>query len=713
MGLVREVLDALHVHVVDLAGWEADDILATVAEQAKAEGHEVIIVTGDRDSYQLVDDPGVKVLYNRRGVSDYALYDEAGIKEKTGVTPAQYTQYAALRGDPSDNLDGVPGVGEKTAAKLINTYGGLDGIFANVEAQTPKLRASLAEHEARVRSNAELMVLRRNAPIDVDLESLTIEPDVAEVRRLFDFLEFRALTDRLFEALGTPGAQQPSAEAQVLEAEITDLADPAVAVAAITALDSLDVVASWSGDPGRSDLVGLAVVTVGRRVRGGLDPGRRRRPSRRARRDRDTSCAARPQRQGADALGARSRCVDHRSADGRGHRRLPHRSGRCALRPGRPAAAVHAVSAALQRRLVGRPARLQRRGRRRSAYRRPRGARRRPSVVGTSGGTRQAGDGRALRNDRESAGRRAGRDGTRRHRRRHGRAAPPQPAPHVGERTTRRRAATSRRPTVQLQLAGPAPRVAVHREAVGSAEEDQDGLFHRCGDAAEAARRMAGVHRSAVAVPRDGEAARHVRHRADGRGGARRQDPRDVQPDGGAHRTVEQRSAEPAQHSGAQRRGAPVPQGVRTGPRLRVAGGRLQPDRAAMHRPSRRRPGPDRGLSQRRRHPQRDGLQGVRRRAGRCDHRDAIEGQDGQLRPGLRHGVVRPRSAIGHSHRRCCGDPRCLLRGLPQREGVHGSHGHRGPHAGLHRDACSVDVARSQSCRTPTSGSARPASARR
>ena len=120
---------------------------ATVAEQAKAEGHEVIIVTGDRDSYQLVDDPGVKVLYNRRGVSDYALYDEAGIKEKTGVTPAQYTQYAALRGDPSDNLDGVPGVGEKTAAKLINTYGGLDGIFANVEAQTPKLRASLAEHE--------------------------------------------------------------------------------------------------------------------------------------------------------------------------------------------------------------------------------------------------------------------------------------------------------------------------------------------------------------------------------------------------------------------------------------------------------------------------------------------------------------------------------------------------------------------------------------
>ena len=261
MGLVREVLDALHVHVIELAGWEADDILATVAEQAKAEGHEVIIVTGDRDSYQLVEDPGVKVLYNRRGVSDYALYDEAGIKEKTGVTPAQYTQYAALRGDPSDNLDGVPGVGEKTAAKLINTYGGLDGIFANVEAQTPKLRASLAEHEQRVRSNAELMVLRRNAPIEVDLGALTIEPDVAEVRKLFDFLEFRALTDRLFEALGTPGQQQSSADQEVLEAEITDVTDPVDAVSLISSLPTLDVVASWSGDPGRSDLIGLAVVT--------------------------------------------------------------------------------------------------------------------------------------------------------------------------------------------------------------------------------------------------------------------------------------------------------------------------------------------------------------------------------------------------------------------------------------------------------------------
>ncbi|MCX6509664.1 MAG: hypothetical protein NT081_02480, partial [Actinobacteria bacterium] len=104
----------------------------------------VIIVTGDRDSYQLVHDPHIKVLYNKRGVSDYALYDEAGIFERTGVKPTDYVHYAALRGDPSDNLPGVPGVGEKTAAKLINQYGGIDGIYEHLDELTPKLRQNLA-----------------------------------------------------------------------------------------------------------------------------------------------------------------------------------------------------------------------------------------------------------------------------------------------------------------------------------------------------------------------------------------------------------------------------------------------------------------------------------------------------------------------------------------------------------------------------------------
>ncbi|MET0662175.1 MAG: 5'-3' exonuclease H3TH domain-containing protein, partial [Ilumatobacteraceae bacterium] len=206
MGLVREVLDAIGITTIDLAGWEADDLIATAVDLLVGAGHDVLIVTGDRDSYQLVADPHVKVLYNRRGVSDYALYDEAGIVEKTGVTPELYPQYAALRGDTSDNLPGVPGVGEKTAAKLITTYGGLDGVFANVDAQTPKLKSSLIEHEARARKNLELMVLRHDAPLSgITVEDLGVDPNPEELQRLFDFLEFRTLGARLAEALGTMG----------------------------------------------------------------------------------------------------------------------------------------------------------------------------------------------------------------------------------------------------------------------------------------------------------------------------------------------------------------------------------------------------------------------------------------------------------------------------------------------------------------------------
>src|SRR5215470_7109308 len=189
--LIHEVLETLEIRQLQVPGVEADDVIATLATHAAADGIDVVVVTGDRDAYQLVADPHVKVLYNKRGVSDYALYDEAGIFERCGVTPAQYPEYAALRGDPSDNLAGVPGIGEKTAAKLIATHGGLDGVFANLDSLTPKLRASLAEHEERVRQNAAVMVLRRDAPVAPELDELSWGPsDMGELKRLFDFLEF-------------------------------------------------------------------------------------------------------------------------------------------------------------------------------------------------------------------------------------------------------------------------------------------------------------------------------------------------------------------------------------------------------------------------------------------------------------------------------------------------------------------------------------------
>ncbi|MFM8564006.1 MAG: 5'-3' exonuclease H3TH domain-containing protein [Acidimicrobiia bacterium] len=211
MGIVKEVLSALGVTTIECVGFEADDIIATVAARAVAAGFAVIVVTGDRDSYQLVKDPDVQVLYNKRGVTDYALYDEAGIMEKTGVHPTRYVEYAALRGDPSDNLPGVPGVGEKTAAKLINTYGDLDGIFAHASEQTPKLRASLTENESVARRNLELMRLRHDAPIIVDLDSVSVTPDLERVDELFRALEFRTMGQRLRDVLGNLGVSTPVA----------------------------------------------------------------------------------------------------------------------------------------------------------------------------------------------------------------------------------------------------------------------------------------------------------------------------------------------------------------------------------------------------------------------------------------------------------------------------------------------------------------------
>lgn len=261
MGLVRQVLEVFDLPVVDAPGFEADDIIASLASAARDRGDDVLIVTGDRDTYQLVEDPHIKVLYNKRGVSDYALYDEAGILERTGVRPVDYVQYAALRGDPSDNLPGVPGVGEKTAAKLINAYGGIDGIFAHVDEQTPKLRQNLAEHEAQVRSNVEIMVLRRDMDIDVTPRALSSERvDPEALRQLVDFLEFHSLVDRINEAMGAvavEGVTAPSGH-DVLVAEVAHVGTAAEAVAVLHDLAEgsapLAVAASWPGTTSWRDL---------------------------------------------------------------------------------------------------------------------------------------------------------------------------------------------------------------------------------------------------------------------------------------------------------------------------------------------------------------------------------------------------------------------------------------------------------------------------
>ncbi|HEU5307840.1 MAG TPA: DNA polymerase I [Acidimicrobiia bacterium] len=259
--LIHEVVDALHIPTLQLPDVEADDVIATLATRAAAEGLDVVIVTGDRDSYQLVADPHVKVLYNRRGVSDYALYDEAGIKERTGVTPAQYPEYAALRGDPSDNLPGVPGIGEKTAAKLVNTYGDLEGIFDHLDELPPKQRQNLGDARERVFLNRDMSRLRLDCEVDVEPADLRMGAwDREEVRVLFDQLAFRTLLPRLFEAIGESAAVT---EAEVLDVEVTHVRDEAAALALFAELtdagEPFAVEARWEGAPGTSPLRALAV----------------------------------------------------------------------------------------------------------------------------------------------------------------------------------------------------------------------------------------------------------------------------------------------------------------------------------------------------------------------------------------------------------------------------------------------------------------------
>jgi DNA polymerase-1 len=269
MGLVRQVIETLRIPLLEVPGYEADDIIAALATQARDRGDDVIIVTGDRDAFQLVEDPHVRVLYNRRGVSDYILLDEAGVVARTGVTPGKYPEYAALRGDPSDNLPGVPGVGEKTAAKLLNQHGDLDGVFANLDGCTPKLRQNLGAHEEQVRKNAVATPLIRDVPLDCDVADLRMGGwDVDEVRNLFNFLEFRTLWDRLVEAVGiVEGDGTETAEVEPFEVEVTRPRSPDDAISLLEGLkaktEPLGAALAWAGLEGRSDVIGLALAAGG------------------------------------------------------------------------------------------------------------------------------------------------------------------------------------------------------------------------------------------------------------------------------------------------------------------------------------------------------------------------------------------------------------------------------------------------------------------
>ena len=219
--LVRDVLTAMGIRYLEREGYEADDLIATLATQAEAAGLETAIITGDRDTFQLVSG-ATTVLYPRKGVSDLARMTPQAVEEKYGLTPAQYADFAALRGDPSDNLPGIPGVGEKTATKWIVEYGSLTGLVDHVDEIRGKTGDALRAALPQVLVNRHLTELVRDVPLDVDLDELVRRAPAPEaVHEVFDALQFRVLRDRLFESLPT---EAPSVE-DAPEVAVEALAD--------------------------------------------------------------------------------------------------------------------------------------------------------------------------------------------------------------------------------------------------------------------------------------------------------------------------------------------------------------------------------------------------------------------------------------------------------------------------------------------------------
>jgi DNA polymerase-1 len=201
VSLIQEVLGALRITTIEKDGYEADDVIATLTTQAVAAGFDVLICTGDRDSLQLVGEH-CTILYPRKGVSDLARMTPAAVEEKYGVTPGRYPEIAALVGESSDNLPGVPGVGPKTAAKWINAYDGLDNVIAHADEIKGKAGDSFRAHLADVIRNRRLNALVCDLELSATPADLVVQPwDRHEVHTLFDGLEFRVLRDRLFSTL--------------------------------------------------------------------------------------------------------------------------------------------------------------------------------------------------------------------------------------------------------------------------------------------------------------------------------------------------------------------------------------------------------------------------------------------------------------------------------------------------------------------------------
>jgi len=222
MSYLHELVTAFGITTYEVEGFEADDIIATIAKQAERENAEVFICTGDRDSFQLVNEK-TTVLYPKRGVSDLTRMTPDAVQEKYGMSPEQYPDFAALRGDPSDNLPSVPGVGEKTAAKWIVEYGSLHQLIANIDKLGGKVGQSIRDSVNDVIRNRELTQLVANVPLDLSIDALAWNGvDENKTNPLFEKLEFKTLKDRMKPILLKGSVKQVEPEFELFATEIAE-----------------------------------------------------------------------------------------------------------------------------------------------------------------------------------------------------------------------------------------------------------------------------------------------------------------------------------------------------------------------------------------------------------------------------------------------------------------------------------------------------------
>jgi DNA polymerase-1 len=269
LSLIFEVLDVLGIQRLSKAGYEADDLIATLATEAAGQDMDVLIVSGDRDVLQLVSGD-VTVLMTRRGISEMTRFTPEAVREKYGLTPEQYPDFAAIRGDPSDNLPNIPGVGEKTATRWIAEFGSLDALVDRVDEVKGKAGDALREHLGNVLRNRQLTELAKDVPLDTGPRDLLPVPwDRDAIHQLFDTLQFRVLRERLVETLpngigaasareeGQPGQPQEGFEITVATPGPDELAGWLQEHAAVPQRSGLAMSGTWGR--GTGTLTGLAI----------------------------------------------------------------------------------------------------------------------------------------------------------------------------------------------------------------------------------------------------------------------------------------------------------------------------------------------------------------------------------------------------------------------------------------------------------------------